>query len=286
MKYIIFIFVLLTGLLCEGSDLSAPNQPLQSIQNNSQDTNQQYQAIENWYTFWVGQIRRSAEERAARLTFSEREIWTEFIMMTNQTPSFDTYFFNTARSFLDDKKTFQLRTALMDRFFIDSAASFLMDPAAKSRLSYIANNNINITDAKERNFLLRMEAKKILAVMDEFIPKLIRLANQREAKLADLQQWEKDVKANVTKVTLRVESQPQLPQYGVVSAISYGPKDILCMVEGVDEIIKPGDTINNAAIKNVKVGKIGRYKVEFEKDGQRWAQAVGQTAQPMWKIND
>ncbi|MDD5458654.1 MAG: hypothetical protein PHF37_04615 [Phycisphaerae bacterium] len=281
MRYTILIFVcILSAIQCKGAN------PENRLRDINETVSQQRQDIESWYAFWVGQMRRSAEQRAGRLKFSERQIWTEFIRMTAQTPLADTYLLDTARSFQDNREAFELRTAIMDNFFIDTAANFLMNADAQALLSYIVNNDIYIADGEDRDFLLRTEAKKILLIMDEFVPQLTRLENLRSLKLADLRQWEMESKEGISEVTQRIETQPKSPQYGVVSAISYGPMDVSCMVEGVDEIIKPQDTIKNSMIKDVKVAKIDRYKVEFEKDGKRWAQAVGQAAKPMWKIRD
>jgi hypothetical protein len=57
------------------------------------------------------------------------------------------------------------------------------------------------------------------------------------------------------------------------------------MIEGIDEIIKAGDTINNAQTKNVKIVKIDtdRASVEFDGHGRQWAQTVGQSPNPGWK---
>jgi hypothetical protein len=58
------------------------------------------------------------------------------------------------------------------------------------------------------------------------------------------------------------------------------------MIEGIDdEIIKPGNTINNAQTTNVKIVKIDidKARVEFDGNGQQWAQTVGQSPNPGWK---
>jgi hypothetical protein len=73
--------------------------------------------------------------------------------------------------------------------------------------------------------------------------------------------------------------------YGTVIAVTYYNKGAFCMIEGVDEIIKAGDTINNAQTKNVKIVKIDtdKARVEFDRNGRQWAQKAGQSPNPGWK---
>jgi hypothetical protein len=82
-------------------------------------------------------------------------------------------------------------------------------------------------------------------------------------------------------------SPAQATPYGTVIAVIYYNKGSFCMIEGIDEIIKVGDTINNAQTKNVKIVKIDMdidsARVEFDGNGRQWAQTVGQSPNPGWK---
>ena len=280
MRYLIVICVILSTVFCKGAE-NQIEERIKIQQSRLSDINQivfqQREDVGNWYSFWVEQIRLSALQYAGKLKFSERAVWTEFIRITNQSPLTDAYFFN-APTFLDDRKVYELRTAMMDSFFLDSAADFLMDAGTPALLSYLANSYVYLTDNKEENFLLRREAQKILTAAEFFNLQLSRIENIREIKLAQAEQWEMDTRADLADVTRQIEKQPQT-QYGVVTAISYGPKDVSCLIEGIDDIIKQGDIIHN----NIKVVQIDRYKIEFANNGQRWIQDIGQAAKPMWK---
>ncbi len=66
---------------------------------------------------------------------------------------------------------------------------------------------------------------------------------------------------------------------GVVSGILYTIEDSSAVIDG--QILKEGDTIYD-----VKVVKIYRTEIEFEKNGERWKQRVRQRPNPAWKESD
>ena len=69
---------------------------------------------------------------------------------------------------------------------------------------------------------------------------------------------------------------PHAPKPGVVTGIGYaeeGSSAVICY-----EIVHEGDTIHG-----VKVVKIHRDKVEFEKNGKKWAQGVREKRNRYWK---
>lgn len=66
------------------------------------------------------------------------------------------------------------------------------------------------------------------------------------------------------------------PTHGVVTGIVYSEDKQLALIDR--EIVRHGDTVHG-----VKVVKIHRDNVEFEKNGKVWKQKVRETAESFWK---
>ena len=235
------------------------------------------QGIEDWYLRRLTELKLLAERRARKLEPAYRIFWTEFIRTYNQAPYADSYFSYTAPTFIrdGDTKAFKLRDDMIKCYSLITAADFLIDSNFRKLLTDIANSHA-------QSLAIRKEARKLLRLVKEFESDLMRLRNQKKVKLAALEQWEKCCREDVFRVMRQIKAQPRMPECGVVSAISYDEKEAFCMVDGVDRILKPGDMINELAIKNVKVLKIYRDKVEFEKKGKRWTQKVQETPGSQW----
>ncbi len=69
------------------------------------------------------------------------------------------------------------------------------------------------------------------------------------------------------------------PKCGVVNGILYSIEDSSVIIDG--QILKEGDTISG-----VKVVKIHRAEVEFEKNQKRWKQRVGSRPNAAWEEPD
>jgi hypothetical protein len=205
------------------------------------------QRIEDWYTHSLNELRQLAAERAQEFEKPVRVVWTEFIKESNQIPYADGYFSTTHPTFVRDRETYQLRVALSDIYFLDTAQAFLLDKEAHKLLASV----VNTTNRKDS--VIWNEAYKMLTIMEELQSQSMRLQSRRKFLLTQLEQWEKDCRKNVFTVKRRA----------------------LAMIDG--EIIYEGSTINN-----VKVVKIHRYRVEFEKNGKNWVQSIGQPANSAW----
>jgi len=245
------------------------------------------QAIEQWYARHLTELRQLAQRQAKQLILSQRMLWTEFIKMNNQIPHADTYFKmndqipfahgyfkDTAPIFIRDVKAFELREAMIDSYFLSTAANLLLDHEFCKLLTDLSNGSAY----NPQNLLIRSEARKLLRLAKEFESDLMRLENRRNDRLAGLERWEKGLREHVYKVMREIQALPETVELGVVSAISYDEKGSLCMIDGVDKVLQPGDTI-----QNVTVVRIHQDRVEFAKDGQRWVQVAGQPANPAWK---
>lgn len=101
---------------------------------------------------------------------------------------------------------------------------------------------------------------------------LAAVALERQKRYAlnvGLAELEKRLKENV------VAAKPKATR-GVVSGIVYSEDRPLIIIDG--KIAKEGDFIHG-----VKVSKIHRGKVEFEKAGQKWEQTVQEERQAFWE---
>ncbi len=276
---IMFISVLL-AVPCKGIETQAggrkpADEQLQWQEKRLTDINdtvlRQRQEIENSYAYGLSEVKKAALLQARTLKLLDRMLWTEFLGINSQE-----YFSYTARTFLDDERAFELRIAMIDSYFLDAAANLLTDDNAQKQLREIANSN-------EQNCVIRGEAQKILNIMDDLILQETQLRCVRDAKLGELSRWKNDASDDVIKVIGEIKAIPEKAEPGMINAIIYNGRNSLCMIEGVDEIVRQGDTINNAAIKNVKVSNIDRYKVVFQKNGLKWTQVIGQTPKAAWK---
>ena len=243
------------------------------------------QQIDEWYSQQLIELRLLALRKAKQIKLSYRELWTEFSKMSEQTPQFDTYykmndeipnaygyFKNTNILFLRDVETYELRAALSDSFFMSQLADLLLDNNFRECLMELANGS----GYNPQSFLIRTEARRLLYFVDDFNSKLTFLNDRRKAKLNALEQWEKDLRADVRRVMSEIKTEPEEIN-GVVSAVIYNQKTPLCMIDGSDKIFKPGDKAGNITIRNIYADR-----VEFTKDGQRWSQEIGEPANAAW----
>lgn len=225
------------------------------------------QHIEDRYARRLIVLRDSAEQRAKReFRYPRRILWSEFLKMLNQTPTENRYFLT--QSFLEHK-TYKLRDAMMKDYSVYSLGTLLLDENARRIVAHIESSG-------NYDRLMRTEARRLLAVMDELKSKLLRLHRQKEYELAQLEQEEKELKEGLLRVRRAEKVQPKTPQRGVVSAICHGKEGRLVMVD--DKIVYEGESI-----KDVKILKIYVDRVEFEKNGKAWVQKLGEEPKAFWQ---
>ena len=257
------------------------NQRLKSQEERLQEIKEsaamQRQGIEDWYEYRLAELQERTKEKARKLKKPIALVWAEFINENKQIPYADGYFSKTHPTFVRDRKIYKLRVALSDRYFLGAAQNFLMDEEARKLLDAIVNSGVS--DATiSKGSLIWKEARKVFVAMKKLESELIRIQSRKKFLLAQLNQWEKDLREDVFRVMREIKAQPETPELGVVSAISYGPNQAFVMIDGTDrELIYQGSKINN-----VKVVKIKRDKVEFEKNGKKWMQGIGEAANPAW----
>jgi hypothetical protein len=123
---------------------------------------------------------------------------------------------------------------------------------------------------------LRTQARSMLRKMKLLQEKIKYLADQREIELAKLKNSKKIVLVDEEKQKVLIAEV----HTGVVSAISFDKNNVFCMVDGVDEILKAGDTIE---AMDIEVVAIGNEQVTFSKKGRQWQQKLGAEADKAWK---
>ena len=259
----------------------------QRLKNIEEQASRERRQIETWYKRQLMELRQLAARKAKQLKLADMALWTEFIQMHEQTSQFDTYFkmndrmpnaygyfMNTTTIFLRDVETFELRAALADSYFLSVAANLLMDANVRRRLADLADGSAY----NPQSLLIRKEARKLLHFANEFESKLTALRDRRTAKLAAVEQWEQDLKADVLRVMGDIKAAPEEVNKGVVGAIMYSRTSPLCMVNGTDRILKEGDSIGD-----IVIAKIHPDQVEFTRGSQRWTQLVGRSANAAWR---
>ncbi|MCX5634795.1 MAG: hypothetical protein NTW55_02990 [Planctomycetota bacterium] len=251
------------------SDLRTQNQQ-ERLDNIESQVAVEQQGIENEFFRDIALLQESAEYQANRLKMSDRILWTAFIKMSFNEPYADIYatrYLEADFVYPEIKRPRKL-VAAMESYYLRTMADFLLDNNVQKLLSSIVNS----TNETPQN---RTKAQRLLTIVDELQLQYNLIQNRRTARLADLEQWAKDQKENVDVIIGEIQKQPNSTQRGVVIAINYGDKKPFCMID--DEIAYEGSIIGN-----IKVAKIQRYTVDFEKGGKKWTQRIGKPADSVW----
>jgi len=227
----------------------------------------QRQLVQDRYEQEIGELEKSAQAAALKeFRYPRRILWEQFLKMLNQMPMENRYFLKSG--FLEHK-THELRYAMMDSYSIYSLGTLLVDENARKIVAGLESNS-------NYSFLMRTQACKVLAVMDGLQSKLLGIERQRQYQLAQLEQTEKALRQDLCDSRDAVKTPLKTPERGVVGAIAYDLKGSFAMVDG--QIVRQAETIDN-----VRIVKIYPDAVEFEKNGERWTQQLGQVQETFWK---
>lgn len=235
-------------------------------------TSAREQRIARAYAADRAELYHLAESYARRFTLDERLLWLEFIKQ-EPSPYADTYSLYQPLIRLNTLKGHErrLRGAMMENYSLRSFAKMLLNRKAYRILNKVA-------DSRVRDVRLRRRALELLAIMDQLHARAEEIKAHRDAQLIKLE--------NIDRVIIEAPAPEPVhlpaPQLGLVSAISYGGDNSICMVEGVDQILTTGDTIYTDQAGGVKVIRIGRNSVEFKKNKRTWTQALGEPPNSAW----
>jgi hypothetical protein len=216
-----------------------------------------------------------------------RVLWTEFIKVYNQisyTDSYisrggyfksDTYLLNSAPTFLMNIEARKLLGKMAYIYSLGITPDFLVDEKMREmgRKRYKITNLFSVKEIRKIR-----KIRRLLAAMREFESKSIHLQNKRKAKLVELERWQKNLEEDAFRIIREIKAQPEMPEYGMVNAISYGPNQAFVMIGGIDEELIP----QGSRVNSIKIVKIHRDRVEFEKSGKSWVQVIGAPANPAW----
>jgi len=280
--YISILIFLVAAIPCLAADKGVENQE-QRLADLERYVTEQRQQIENWYSDRIAELNQFIEDEAdKRLTHCDRVLWTEFLNILGNKEYLDayTYFLKPFQQpFFTDSEGYKIRYAMINQCFLKTTAEHLKDGESYNLLIDVLKYRYrNIENGIYQNYLIRKVAYKLKTLMEEYHRRLTRIENLRYAKIAELGQWESDIREQIFRTIEQIKSQPAATQVGVVSAISFDGKLSFCMIEGVDKILRKGDVV-----KNIKITGIESTKVEFEKNGRRWEQIIGKPANSLWQ---
>lgn len=259
--------------------------------------------IEENYAARMKQLYATAEREASKLNVTDRLLWVEFITGA-ETPYSDSFSLYTigggsgslafatytdpyengttgsillasaTESYAHKLSTLTrpqryLQAYLADSYSLTQFTTFLLSDQSSEVFSSIASSRFH-------NRRFRNQARRLLKTAERLHIEARQIVSERNAALAAMRRAEEYAKRTVPAPVQ--QAQPQDVETGVVTAISYSAKSSICMVEGVDEVLSPGDVIDTDDIKGVKVESIGRNSVQFSRKGKAWTQTLGETA--------
>ena len=240
---------------------------------------QEREQVEQWYKRQrAGALQEDAREAAVELSRAQRTLWVEFAKMHQYEPYAAGYFDASYYVLPFGSEAALLRYAMDKEYCVSEMARLLLSESFRQKLTQIVNEHWEVP-------LLQREASQLLVLMDTLDAKLKRhlqqLDTDRQARLDAVSQQERDLQEQVRTISDYLKKAEQRkPQLGVVDAVACSPQSgYFCMIEGIDEVLRPGDSV-----RGVRVVRIDPEKVEFTRDGVAWTQDLGAPAQPHWDL--
>jgi len=264
----------------------------------------QLQSINENYNASMQQLYAEAEREAAKINVTDRLLWIEFItgQETPYSDSFSLYTVGGGSGFLSyastttidedivtsslllasasDSHAHKLSTLKMPQKYLQAAlangyslqtfAVFLLSEESLSVFD-------NIAFSRSQNRGLRNQARALLRVAKRLQLEAQHITIERNNALDKLNRAQKEA-------LIAVESKKSKPAsaaaVGTISAISYNGDNSFCMIDGVEQMLKAGDTIENTKIEVVS---INRKSVEFKLKRKTWDQKIGEEPSSAWK---
>lgn len=240
---------------------------------------QEREQVEQWYKRQhAGALQEDALEAAAGLSQAQRTLWVEFAKMHQYELYAPGYFDASYYVFPFRPDAALLRYAMDEEYYVSEMTRLLWSEGFRQKLTQIVNEHWE-------GPLLQREASHLLVLMDSLDATLKRHLQQRDterhARLDAVSQQEGDLQEQVRTISDYLKKAEQRkPQQGAVEAVAYSPQSgYFCMIEGIDEVLRPGDRV-----RGVRVVRIDPEKVQFTRDGFAWTQDLGAPAQPHWDL--
>jgi hypothetical protein len=237
---------------------------------------QEREQVQQWYERRRSETPEEARELAARLGLAQRLRWIEYARMYADRPSTVDYFDSPYFSYPFSERAIWLPYALVQEFTVSEMADLLRSESFRAKLLQVEGEHWQLP-------VLRREARRLLDLMDtlnvELTMSVRQLERNRTARLDEVAQREKGLQEQVRIILDYLkQSAERPPQLGVVEAVGYNPQTgYYCMIEGVDRVLQPGDTV-----RGIRVVSIDAQEVAFARNGTTWTQGLGAAAQPHW----
>lgn len=258
------------------------------------------QSIDDNYHAAMQQLYAEAEQEANKLNVTDRLLWIEFIT-GDETPysdSFSLYTVGGGDGFLSFSSSVtmneelltsnlliastteshahklstltgpqrHLQANLANGYSLQTFAMFLLNAESVSLFKSVAQSRF-----QNRSF--RYQARQLHRTAKRLQIEARHIEAERNARLARLNRAQ-----SFEMPTIETQAaQPAPDKFGVVSAISYSPGNSFCMIDGIDKMLKAGDSANG-----IKAVSIDRESVEFQRKRKTWTQKIGAEPDSAW----
>jgi hypothetical protein len=238
---------------------------------------EQREQVERWYERQRARTPEEARKLAARFSLAERLRWIEYARMYADRPSTAYYFDSPYYSYPFTDRAILLPYAMTEEYTISEMADLLRSESFRAKLAQVEDEEWELP-------ILRREARRLRDLMDtlnvELTMDVQQLERNKAARLDAIARQEKNLQEQVrTILDYLKQSEQRPPQLGVVESVGFSPQSgSFCLIEGVEKVLQPGDTV-----RGIRVVTVDPQKVEFAKNGVRWTQQLGAPPQPYWE---
>jgi len=233
-----------------------------NLETLEQDFADKRKGIENRYCRELSRLESWSKQTLTRLGAKEKAAYAEFKQKIKHTKTeisgyktgyshSKSYAYTTA----DGYNTADVYSDTVGTFTATKEKHVVGDPSGN-----YASKMLSIAKAKS----------KTLEDLEWYYDRLLYL---RSEELAELEKAENLQRANVLSVIRFLKNKPNL---GMISGTVNIDNQPCVIIDG--EILQKGDKIHG-----VKILKICKYKVELQKNDQKWTQAVGETPSSKWQ---
>jgi hypothetical protein len=237
---------------------------------------QQQAAVDRWYSDNLALLQDQAYNYASHMPLPDRYLWTEFFRMHGLIQCPETYIEDSG-SCIQNPPAYWLRNDMLDSFFLTATANLLLDDNALALLRGIDNNY-------DQPPLIREQARRLLPTMEFLHVQLVQLRNARQMKLARLENSD-DENAKPQK-TLAAPAALTAAPVGTVNGIAWSRGRALAIIEGVDDLVQPGDSFTSFTLGRVEVVTIARTSVSFRQGTRTWTQPLGSAPPTAWTVSN
>jgi hypothetical protein len=215
----------------------------------------QRQAVEGRYIDAMDTFTGDVLRQVQCMPFAEKTIWTEYFNLVRGSPWSAISLDNTAGNTLVHVASWKLRNQLLDEYFSRQMLDIVLDPDAQRVVGAAlddrpAAKRLQIRGSDLYNFIGQCQFEK-QCIESQRTSGLLAVEMQRQRATEDAQ----------TVISYRSHRPAEQPGLNV-TAISVGMGGTTAMVN--DVLVREGDMVGQ-----VKVTKISRYQIEFEKGGQK-----------------